>query len=91
MGWLDWKLLPGSPSLRNWHPGDRYQPIGSPGEKKLKDLFQEARVPIWERIGWPVLEVAGRIIWSRRFGPAVWCAAGAHSPVILQVRELAHG
>jgi tRNA(Ile)-lysidine synthase len=89
MGWLDWKLLPGSPTLRNWRPGDRYQPIGSPGEKKLKDLFQEARVPIWERAAWPVLEVAGRIIWSRRFGPAAWCAAGTHSPVILQVREVA--
>jgi len=88
MGCLDWKLLPGSPMLRNWRPGDRYQPIGSPGEKKLKDLFQEARVPIWERASWPVLEAGGRIVWSRQFGPAAWCAAGVHSPAILRVREV---
>jgi len=88
MGCLDWKLLPGSPTLRNWRPGDRYQPIGTPGEKKLKHLFQEARVPVWERAAWPVLEAGGRIVWSRRFGPAAWCAADSQSPVILRVREV---
>jgi tRNA(Ile)-lysidine synthase len=88
MGCLDWKWFSGSPVLRNWQPGDRYQPMGSPGERKLQNLFQEARIPVWERADWPVLEVGERIVWSRRFGPAAWCAAGARTPVMLRVREV---
>jgi tRNA(Ile)-lysidine synthase len=89
MGCLDWKRLPGFATLRNWRPGDRYQPIGAPGESKLKDLFQRARIPVWERTGWPILETREQIVWSRRFGAAAWCAAGPETPVILRVREAA--
>jgi tRNA(Ile)-lysidine synthase len=89
MGCLDWKRLPGFATLRNWRPGDRYQPLGTPGESKLKDLFQRARVPVWERVGWPILEAGEQIVWSRRFGAAAWCAAGPQTPLILRVREAA--
>jgi len=89
MGCLDWKLAVGVPILRNWRPGDHYQPVGTPSEEKLKYLFQQARVPVWERAGWPVLEMGERIVWTRRFGPAAWCAASPHSAVILKVREVA--
>jgi tRNA(Ile)-lysidine synthase len=89
MGCLDWKRLPGFATLRNWRPGDRYQPIGASGESKLKDLFQRARIPVWERSGWPILETGEQIVWSRRFGAAAWCAAGPETPVILRVREAA--
>ncbi|MDE3166181.1 MAG: tRNA lysidine(34) synthetase TilS, partial [Acidobacteriota bacterium] len=68
MGCLDRNCLSGSAVLRSWQPGDRYRPDGARGESKLKDLFQKARVPVWERDGWPVLETGGRIAWSRRFG-----------------------
>jgi tRNA(Ile)-lysidine synthase len=88
MGCLDWKWISTSPVLRTWQPGDRYQPIGACGDKKLKTLFQEARIPVWERAGWPVLEVENRIIWSRRFGPAAWCAADSSTRVVLCVREV---
>jgi tRNA(Ile)-lysidine synthase len=86
MGCLNRNCLSGSATLRSWQPGDRYQPQGA-RECKLKDLFQEARVPVWERNGWPVLEAGGRIAWSRRFGVAEWCAAGPETPVVLCVRE----
>src|SRR5258708_7080463 len=36
MGYLDWKRLPGSATLRNWPPGDPYQPIGPSCEFKVK-------------------------------------------------------
>ena len=87
MGCLDWSRLPASRYLRSWQHGDRYQPMGAAGETKLKDLFQRARIPIWERDGWPVLEAGDRIAWSRRFGAAAWCAAGPESRVVLRVRE----
>lgn len=89
MGCLDWTQVSGSFTLRNWRPGDRYQPVGSPSEQKLRHLFQEFRVPLWERAQWPVLESAGRIVWSRRFGTAAWCTATANSSALLTVRELA--
>jgi tRNA(Ile)-lysidine synthase len=90
MGCLDWNRLPGSRMLRSWQHGDRYQPMGAAGEMKLKDLFQRFRVPIWERDGWPVLEAGDRIVWSRRFGAAAWCAAGPDSQVVLRVREVSN-
>lgn len=53
--------LPQPMVLRNWRPGDRLS-----GEL-LKQSFQVARIPLWERRDWPVLECAGRIAWTRRF------------------------
>ncbi len=87
VGCLDWGSLSGRMVLRNWRPGDRYQPIGRSREEKIKTLFQEFRIPIWERRHWPVLTDGGSIVWARRFGPAANCAANAGSGTILQIRE----
>ncbi len=73
--------LPAALEIRNWRPGDAYQPTGRREPVKLKTLFQEARIPLWERRGWPVLSAGGRIVWAKRFGTA------AGSP--LKVLELA--
>lgn len=56
--------------LRGWRPGDRYCPAGRTRVVKLKELFQEARVPSWRRPSWPILTLKGRILWARDFGPA---------------------
>ncbi len=56
--------------LRCWRPGDAYQPAGCSRGWKLKDLFQEYKVPSWERHSWPIIESEGQIVWSRRFGSA---------------------
>ena len=86
MGCLDWQRLSGSLLLRNWRPGDRYQPQGCTGEQKIKTLFQKARVPSWERRQWPVLLDGSSIIWVRRFGAAARVAADSASRVILRIR-----
>ncbi len=52
---LDWERLPKPLMLRNWQPGDRYQPCGRKGPKKLKSLFQERRIAAWDRKDWPVI------------------------------------
>ncbi|HTA30872.1 MAG TPA: tRNA lysidine(34) synthetase TilS, partial [Candidatus Cybelea sp.] len=87
VGCLDWSSLSGRVVLRNWRPGDQYQPIGRSHEEKIKTLFQEFRIPIWERRHWPVLTDRGVIVWARRFGPAANFAANAGSSTILQIRE----
>jgi len=86
-GCLDWQRLSGSLELRNWRPGDRYQPAGYPGLEKIKTLFQQARIPLWERRHWPVLTDGPAIVWARRFGPAAGVVAKQDAKVILQIRE----
>jgi tRNA(Ile)-lysidine synthase len=87
MGCLDWGRLSGALELRSWRPGDQYQPVGSTGDKKIKTLFQQARIPVWERSSWPVLLDQSNLVWTRRFGPAATCAAGDRTRVLLKIRE----
>jgi tRNA(Ile)-lysidine synthase len=62
--------------VRGWRPGDAYRPAGSVRTQKLKDLFQEHKVPSWERRDWPIIESDGRIVWARRFGMAAGVELG---------------
>jgi len=87
MGWVDWDRVAGSLELRNWMPGDRYQPAQSASARKIKTLFQLARIPRWERCQWPVLVDGGSIVWTRQFGAAAEYAAGPETRRILRVRE----
>ena len=57
------------------------------GEEKIKTLFQESRVPLWERRNWPVMVKDRTIVWTRRFGAAAEFAATAETERILIVRE----
>ena len=87
VGGLDWNRLTGSLEVRNWRPGDQYQPAGRGAAEKIKVLFHEGRVPLWERRHWPVVTMSGVILWTRRFGPAAGFAAGANSRAVLAIRE----
>lgn len=85
---LDWERAPHSLKLRNWRPGDQYQPQGRASAEKIKTMFQEFRVPLWERRAWPVI-VQGddAIVWSRKFGVAVQFAAQPGSEKMLTIQE----
>ena len=87
VGCLDWQRLSGSLELRNWRPGDQYQPAGYSGQEKIKTLFQQARIPLWERRHWPVLTDGSSIVWARRFGPAAGLVAEQDAKVVLKIRE----
>ena len=89
VGWLDWNRLSGSLEVRNWRPGDRYQPVGHSGVENIKVLFHAARVPLWERRHWPVVTMGEEILWARRFGPAAGFAANRGSSPVLVIRETA--
>ena len=84
---LDWDRLNGSLELRNWRPGDQYRPIGRASEERIKILFQEARIPLWERRNWPILAIQDQIVWARLFGPALSYAATAASRKVVKVWE----
>jgi tRNA(Ile)-lysidine synthase len=87
VGCLDWNRISGSLEVRNWRPGDRYQPAGHSGAEKIKILFHQARVPLWERRHWPVVTMGDAILWARRFGPAAGFAANPGSSPVLGIRE----
>ena len=92
---LDWQGIASLPApaglcqleLRNWRPGDHYRPVGERHERKIKLLFQEARIPLWERRSWPVVAAGGQIVWSRKFGAAATFARNECSRTVLQIRD----
>ncbi len=49
--------------LRSAKPGDRMQPYGMKGSRKLQDIFVDAKVPVDQRAAIPVLECGGNIAW----------------------------
>ncbi|MEP6715066.1 MAG: tRNA lysidine(34) synthetase TilS [Terriglobia bacterium] len=67
--------------LRNWRPGDRLN------SEKIKTLFQEHRIPLWQRRNWPVITLGDSVVWTRQFGVATHFAPGPGSECILLVRE----
>lgn len=66
VAWNDERL-----TLRGWRPGDRVRLLGRAEPKSLKELFQEFRIPLWERRNWPVLDSSEGIVWAGEFGAAV--------------------
>ncbi|MGA3315999.1 MAG: tRNA lysidine(34) synthetase TilS [Candidatus Korobacteraceae bacterium] len=49
--------------VRNWRPGDRFWPVHSKSEEKLKRLFSEKHIPAGQRLGWPVVLKGEQIVW----------------------------
>ena len=87
MDGLDWDRISGALELRNWRPGDQYRPVGHSGEEKIKQLFQQARIPLWERRSWPIITSGDKIVWARRFGPSASAAATSETRVLLRIQE----
>ena len=51
-------------TVRSRRPGDRLRPLGSPGSRKLQDLFVDRKVPGIARDRVPlVVDHSGRIVW----------------------------
>jgi tRNA(Ile)-lysidine synthase len=82
---LDWGRCESLLTVRNWRPGDSYTPAGRSGAEKIKTLFQENRVPLWEH--WPVIVQGDSIVWAREFGVAGEFAARPDSTRLLAIRE----
>jgi tRNA(Ile)-lysidine synthase len=52
-----------SVTVRFREPGDRFRPLGGPGEKCLKAFFIDSKVPRSERDRVPVVVSGDRIVW----------------------------
>jgi tRNA(Ile)-lysidine synthase len=60
---LDWGKLQFPLRVRNRQEGDRYQPLGSPGRKKLKEIMRAKGIPQPERDRYPVFLSENEIVW----------------------------
>jgi tRNA(Ile)-lysidine synthase len=49
--------------MRNFRPGDRFQPMGTQGTQKLKDFFINHKIPKFERPSIPLLISGEMIAW----------------------------
>jgi tRNA(Ile)-lysidine synthase len=49
--------------VRGWLPGDRFQPLGMTGERKLQDFFVDAKVPRDERGRIPLVWGPRHLLW----------------------------
>lgn len=61
--YLDATSIGPSLSVRTWQPGDRFQPLGMRGEKKLQDYFGDARVPRDVRTRVPLVYSGDQLLW----------------------------
>ena len=83
---LDGDRAAGPLVLRNWRPGDQYRRQGRASLEKVKKLFQEHRIPSWERHNWPMITVGEQVVWASVFGPAAEFAVNAASRTVLMIR-----
>jgi len=49
--------------VRNWKRGDRFQPLGTQGSKKVKDFFIDLKIPRSERKQVPLVLFGDQIAW----------------------------
>jgi tRNA(Ile)-lysidine synthase len=74
-----------SATVRNRRPGDRLRPLGAAGEKRLKEVLIDRKVPAGERDRLPLLCLDGKIAWvpgvtvhddfRLRPGASIWVAS----------------
>jgi tRNA(Ile)-lysidine synthase len=60
---LDGGAIQGALVVRSRRPGDRLRPLGLGGEKKLQDVFVDAKAPREDREGVPVFADERGIVW----------------------------
>lgn len=89
MAVLDFDRIEPPLMVRNLRPGDRFQPLGLKGTKKLHDFFIDAKVPASERREIPlVLDLKG-IIWvvGLRVSERTRFSAGTKTALFLKFKN----
>lgn len=83
---FDWDAIQLPLTVRNRRPGDRFQPFGVQGTKKLKDFFIDAKVPRAERDRIPLLASGDELVWVIGYTTSEWTKLHAHTRRYLFVR-----
>jgi tRNA(Ile)-lysidine synthase len=85
---FDIACLAANLKLRNFRHGDRFQPLGMAGHKKVKDLFIEKKVPRSIRASLPLLVLGDEVIWIPGYGRSEVGKITAETKAILHLKAL---
>ncbi|MBI3635615.1 MAG: tRNA lysidine(34) synthetase TilS [Candidatus Rokubacteria bacterium] len=71
--------------------GDRFQPFGVAGERRLKTFLIDAKIPRWDRARLPLVQAGPDIVWVAgvRRGAAAPVHAGTHRILEITLEPLA--
>ena len=70
--------------VRNWAPGDRFQPANAKSPKKMKELLQRRALHGQEKHWWPVVCHGEHILWTRGFSMPQIGSAGSAQVLIIE-------
>jgi tRNA(Ile)-lysidine synthase len=73
-------------TIRRRQPGDRFQPLGLRGTKKLQDFFVDARVPRAMRDAVPLVCSERGIVWVAGLRPADWAKVTEETARVVRLR-----
>lgn len=82
---FDWQQLTPPLYVRTRQEGDRFQPAGFQGTKKLKDFFIDAKVPRRRRDGIPIISDEQGIVWVAGFRQAARGKPAGHTSKFLHL------
>lgn len=82
---FDWNHVNGALAVRNFRRGDRFQPLGMKGRKKIKDLFIEKRVPLSMRACWPLLTADDEVLWIPGYGRSATAPLSKSTTAVLRL------
>ena len=72
--------------VRSRLPGDRFQPLGMTGTKKLKDFMIDEKIPTSQRDSLPLVVTSQGIAWVVGWRIAEWAKVGDHDRECLEIR-----
>ena len=77
--------MPARLLVRARRRGDRLEAFGG-GERRLKSLLIDAKIPRWERARVPIVEAAGVIVWVAGLRRASLAPLTPHTRRVLELR-----
>ncbi len=88
IAYLDYHALQFPLRIRNFRPGDKFEPFGVKGSQKLKEFFIDHKIPRFERPNIPLLVAGERIAWVVGHRISQWAQITDKTKKILKVEIL---
>ena len=85
---FDADLLKGNLLVRNFRNGDRFQPLGMRGHKKVKNLFIANQLPLRMRAALPLLVMDNEILWIPGYGRSDFARIGSATRISLHLKVI---
>ncbi|RSL28958.1 tRNA lysidine(34) synthetase TilS [Salibacterium salarium] len=76
--------------IRSRLPGDKIQPAGMKGSKKVNRIFIEEKIPRAQRINWPmVVDAVGKVLWVPLLKKSIWSRQGQRTSdaILISVKD----